>query len=717
MLLEFDDKDQTPESYPDDQNPINIYIQGNAETRSDVILNHPDVIGFVYLNENIVTKAFLPKKVINFKTSDPSKKKIIVAVSGDTDEFTPFSIPEQDLFSDTLHFSDSTKLEKETPSISIAKFLKDNADLLSELPSEFDSESKVKKLKAVAFPLILPLVRGHYVPEGNIDDNDFYKALGDVHDSFADWGFIHSNQYVITSDFMAKKCPVPDNACDIITYYKELPLKVLFKSKHDASGPYSIIKAEVNKFIIQNKKEDSKESTIPEEVHISEDKITVSSSASSTISSVTNERLSSFLAILFAKPQFDRNGDVTSLIPAVITDEVQEILTTCTKIAEQSRIINDGIEVLADDIKKERSYLSRASKFPFLSNTLITYAIQAHYHRGAMDSNMDSLKKSFSILSLLAPPQESTDEYNNFINSSKNNEVENMLEQPNEKRSSVKKDVFIKGRQENLNDVLSFISNIVIYTRFWVTMSPTDTEDQPYIIQLLVDIADYLSSAEFTSFYEKYKQMHLYMPHTLITYIFNIFSVFIKMAKNPHNVRKFKIENMISAKDLKIAGIMHSTLLQQLQLCSATSSLQNLFANPTSSFKIFCPTLYSKNQATTCELIQKKRPHNSIQDSSKDFSSKRKDHDSYDASNKKRDQGKGSIINTTGRKIWFPSGLEKKYCSAFLDVGETCNRGENCHFIHAIYPHGFTENDKVIMKKHLDNTEGLSCKACHKKVS
>ena len=70
MLLEFDDKDQTPESYPDDQNPINIYIQGNAETRSDVILNHPDVIGFVYFNNNIVTKAFLPKKVINFKTSD-----------------------------------------------------------------------------------------------------------------------------------------------------------------------------------------------------------------------------------------------------------------------------------------------------------------------------------------------------------------------------------------------------------------------------------------------------------------------------------------------------------------------------------------------------------------------------------------------------------------------------------------------------------------------
>ena len=67
-----------------------------------------------------------------------------------------------------------------------------------------------------------------------------------------------------------------------------------------------------------------------------------------------------------------------------------------------------------------------------------------------MDSNIDSLKKSFSILSLLAPLQDSTEKYNSFINSSKNNEVENMLEQPNEKRSIIKKDVFIKGRQNNL---------------------------------------------------------------------------------------------------------------------------------------------------------------------------------------------------------------------------------------------------------------------------
>ena len=36
-----------------------------------------------------------------------------------------------------------------------------------------------------------------------------------------------------------------------------------------------------------------------------------------------------------------------------------------------------------------------------------------------------------------------------------------MLEQPSEKRLGVHKDVFIKGGQETVNDVIAFITNIV----------------------------------------------------------------------------------------------------------------------------------------------------------------------------------------------------------------------------------------------------------------
>ena len=238
-------------------------------------------------------------------------------------------------------------------------------------------------------------------------------------------------------------------------------------------------------------------------------------------------------------------------------------------------------------------------------------------------------------------------------------------------------------------------------------MSPINIEGHPYIILLSTEFVDYLSSVEFVSFCEKYKQSHLYKSHTLITYIFNIFSVFIKMAKNPHAVRKLKIENMINIQDVKIGTIMHSSLLQQLQMCSATSSLQNLFANPTSSFKLFCPSLIPKKNETTSELAEKKRPFKPV-DKHQEFSNKKRDLGKGSMTN--TNQGKGSIINSTGKKIWFPNGLEKKYCSNFLDVGESCPHGDKCHFVHAMFPKDFTENDKLTMQKHINNSQGLSCK-------
>ena len=108
-----------------------------------------------------------------------------------------------------------------------------------------------------------------------------------------------------------------------------------------------------------------------------------------------------------------------TLHPAELSDEANEVVFSAAKIGEQARLIGDNIEAFASDISQERNYISRSSRFPFLSHTVITYLLQAHYHSGAIDANMDSLKKSFSILTLLAPQNTSTEEYNGYVNSSK----------------------------------------------------------------------------------------------------------------------------------------------------------------------------------------------------------------------------------------------------------------------------------------------------------
>ena len=112
MTLEFQRKGLIKTNYTDDEHPLYMSLNGDSETRGDIILTHPHVIGFVYLYDDSVVKTFLPKRVVNFKTTNREKRKIIVAVSGDTQDHIPFSISELDLTSDTLHLTDCASLNK-----------------------------------------------------------------------------------------------------------------------------------------------------------------------------------------------------------------------------------------------------------------------------------------------------------------------------------------------------------------------------------------------------------------------------------------------------------------------------------------------------------------------------------------------------------------------------------------------------------------------------
>ena len=138
------------------------------------------------------------------------------------------------------------------------------------------------------------------------------------------------------------------------------------------------------------------------------------------------------------------------------------------------------------------------------------------------------------------------------MNSSRNAEVESLLDQPSEKRTEVKKEVFIKGKQETVDDVLCLISNLFVFTRFWVRMNIDDVKSYPFVPQLLVEVADILSSAKYRDFDGKFGGGHEFMAHTLIAYVFNIFSLFVKTAKTPAVTRHAKACNELKPEYLEM---------------------------------------------------------------------------------------------------------------------------------------------------------------------
>ena len=128
--------------------------------------------------------------------------------------------------------------------------------------------------------------------------------------------------------------------------------------------------------------------------------------------------------------------------------------------------------------------------------------------------------------------------------------------------------------------------------RYWVNIDTTKEKVvYPFALKLLVELADTLSSAEFREFESKFKNMCPFMAHTLISYIFDLFRQFVKLAQNPHVIRGVKASNIIPLEYIEPALLMHVDLLHQLKLCVATESVQHLFATAPLTFPTFYPGL------------------------------------------------------------------------------------------------------------------------------
>ena len=100
-----------------------------------------------------------------------------------------------------------------------------------------------------------------------------------------------------------------------------------------------------------------------------------------------NESLAIFFSLLFTHPVLGVDGKLIYLAPVVFTDEVKQAVGTVTKSTEQVRTMAENMKLFAEDVSQERGYLSRAARFPFLSQTLVTYLRHAHVHSGIIDGN------------------------------------------------------------------------------------------------------------------------------------------------------------------------------------------------------------------------------------------------------------------------------------------------------------------------------------------
>ena len=144
------------------EHPLELYFQGDYDTRANVIFNHPEVEGFAYVYEDTLTKAFLATRIIDFKNSLYQQ---IVVVTGDFSEFVPFVVKESTLFSNSLYYNNG-ELDDCIPLEKVGNWLTKNKGKCPPPPSEFN---KLGNLRIVSIPYIIPLIKDADITEGSIE--------------------------------------------------------------------------------------------------------------------------------------------------------------------------------------------------------------------------------------------------------------------------------------------------------------------------------------------------------------------------------------------------------------------------------------------------------------------------------------------------------------------------------------------------------------------
>ena len=529
----FEAPDLTQETFAEGYHPLELFLKGDTQERSEILLNHPEVIGFMYRQSNDLMKGFFCTKVIDWHESGNDEFKVIAAINGTTDDFVPFSVPENLLFSDQLHLVNADEIKtNDIKSCAISKYIRDNKKTLN-ICDEYTKDPNLKHLRIAAFPTILPLIRGLPVPEGNIFEEAFKEKVSSIHPIYGYWIRMKTG-FWCNDEFVDDSCPLPKSTGNEFMLDGMLKPAILYKSPN-VQG-YRMLKELIERHSKAKKFQDgsirnSRTDTIPREVALTEEKTVVTAVSSESKVSNKNERLVAFMSILLSTPNYDRAGKLISMTPAHISDEAMEILTANASLSEQARSLSDSLTSLARDTAEEMQYLSRFTNLPYLSQTVLSYILQANYHSGPIDHSLESIKKSFSILCLLRPPEDN-EEYKKYINSSRNTEVECMLDTPAEKKGLQRKEVFMKGRQESLDDVITLAANIKVFGKFWFKVTEEVYHQQPLVITLMEEIANYISTQDFKHFYEKHHSSTQYIPHTIIVYMFNVFSMFVSTAKN-----------------------------------------------------------------------------------------------------------------------------------------------------------------------------------------
>ena len=243
----MDPTDESPRSYKSGLYPVELYLSGDLETRSDIIVNHRDVSSFLSLHDQIVSRAYFPKKVVNYSKQNKGDYKVIAAGTGTLEDYVPFHAPETFILSGHHHLELSPKFHQDIKSTSFSKYVKKHKKNM-QVPPRLKKDKDMKNLSILAFPVVLPVLRGQKIIEGNCDDPKVAEAFEENHEFYKTWLELKKGSYIIEEgDLPTEKYPFPETGIYVLQRC-ELPITIIWKT-NTSSQCLQVVKKEIDKLL------------------------------------------------------------------------------------------------------------------------------------------------------------------------------------------------------------------------------------------------------------------------------------------------------------------------------------------------------------------------------------------------------------------------------------------------------------------------------------
>ena len=154
-------------------------------------------------------------------------------------------------------------------------------------------------------------------------------------------------------------------------------------------------------------------------------------------------------------------------------------------------------------------------KNQFFNNAFCTDRKNRLDSENYLDISIDFPHIKRAILLFLPPPKKGENSnYVSYVKKSKDNKMEDILEECAEKCAAYDKKLFVKGCQNSHHDAVACLANLVVFLDF--ILDDEGTSEVPAIIFMFRSIGRILVSPPFQNYAKKNEEAIPWLTHTLV---------------------------------------------------------------------------------------------------------------------------------------------------------------------------------------------------------